>query len=80
MVGKSRFRGCIGKKEDRMDSFVLAETLKYLYLLFADKDDIPVNLDEFIFSTEGHPFPLTLSGHGVNSSRSVSGKFQIIII
>lgn len=61
-----------GKKEDRMDSFVLAETLKYLYLLFADKDDIPVNLDEFIFSTEGHPFPLTLSGHGVNSSRSVS--------
>ncbi|CAG9768168.1 unnamed protein product [Ceutorhynchus assimilis] len=60
-----------GKKEDRMDSFVLAETLKYLYLLFADKEDIPFNLDEFIFTTEGHLFPLTLSGH-VNSSKIIS--------
>lgn len=28
------------KKEDRMDSFVLAETFKYLYLLFSKKDEI----------------------------------------
>ncbi|KAL1502333.1 hypothetical protein ABEB36_007489 [Hypothenemus hampei] len=61
-----------GKKEDRMDSFVLAETFKYLYLLFADKEDIPINLDQFIFTTEGHLFPLTLSGHGANSSRGMS--------
>ncbi|KAF7265320.1 hypothetical protein GWI33_021304 [Rhynchophorus ferrugineus] len=61
-----------GKQEDRMDSFVLAETLKYLYLLFADKDDVPLNLDQFIFTTEGHLFPLTLSGHGVNCSVTVS--------
>lgn len=28
------------KKEDRMDSFFLAETLKYLYLLFSEKHEI----------------------------------------
>lgn len=28
------------KKEDRMDSFFLAETLKYLYLLFSNKNEI----------------------------------------
>ncbi|XP_050308914.1 ER degradation-enhancing alpha-mannosidase-like protein 3 [Anthonomus grandis grandis] len=61
-----------GNKEDRMDSFVLAETFKYLYLLFADKEDIPLKLDEFIFTTEGHLFPLALSGHGPNSSRTLS--------
>jgi mannosidase alpha-like ER degradation enhancer 3 len=26
--------------EDRMDSFVLSETLKYLYLLFAKPEDL----------------------------------------
>lgn len=57
-----------------MDSFVLTETFKYLYLLFADKEDVPVNLDEFIFTTEGHLLPLALSGHGSNASRIGSGK------
>ncbi|XP_060521130.1 ER degradation-enhancing alpha-mannosidase-like protein 3 [Cylas formicarius] len=57
-----------GKQEDRMDSFVLAETFKYLFLLFADKADVVVDLDEFIFTTEGHLFPLTLAGHGTNGT------------
>ncbi|XP_030766137.1 LOW QUALITY PROTEIN: ER degradation-enhancing alpha-mannosidase-like protein 3 [Sitophilus oryzae] len=61
-----------GKQEDRMDSFVLSETLKYLYLLFADKEEVPLNLDEFIFTTEGHLFPLTLSGRGVNFTKVTS--------
>ena len=46
---------------DRMDSFVLAETFKYLYLLFSDKDDLLVDVDEYIFSTEAHFLPLFLS-------------------
>jgi len=33
--------------------FFLAETMKYLYLLFAPDDVIP--LDEFVFNTEAHP-------------------------
>lgn len=49
-----------GRKEDRMDSFVLAETFKYLFLLFSEKDDLLINLDEFIFTTEGHLLPLNL--------------------
>lgn len=40
-----------------MESFFLAETLKYLYLLFDDdKTDIP--LDKYVFNTEGHPLPI----------------------
>ncbi|RZB39048.1 ER degradation-enhancing alpha-mannosidase-like protein 3 [Asbolus verrucosus] len=58
------------KQEDRMDSFVLSETLKYLYLLFADKEDLILNLDEFIFTTEGHLLPLTLAGYNVTKTVS----------
>jgi mannosidase alpha-like ER degradation enhancer 3 len=58
------------KQEDRMDSFVLSETLKYLYLLFADKEDLILNLDEFIFTTEGHLLPLSLAGY--NGNKTVS--------
>ncbi|KZT74450.1 glycoside hydrolase family 47 protein [Daedalea quercina L-15889] len=40
--------------EDRMESFVLSETLKYLYLLF--DEDNPVHRDDsnYVFTTEGH--------------------------
>lgn len=44
-----------------MDSFVLAETFKYLYLLFAESDDLIINIDEYLFTTEGHLLPLYLS-------------------
>ena len=39
---------------DRMESFWMAETLKYFYLTFAEPD--VVSLDEFVFNTEAHPF------------------------
>jgi hypothetical protein len=35
-------------------SFFLAETLKYLYLLFSTPDTI--SLDTYVFNTEAHPF------------------------
>jgi mannosidase alpha-like ER degradation enhancer 2 len=41
------------EKLDRMDSFFLAETLKYLYLLFAPDSAFP--FDEDTFNTEAHP-------------------------
>lgn len=47
--------------EDRMDSFVLAETFKYLYLLFTDDSDLLVDIDSFVFTTEGHLLPLSLA-------------------
>jgi mannosyl-oligosaccharide alpha-1,2-mannosidase len=40
--------------EDKMESFWLAETLKYFYLIFSAPDMI--SLDEFVFNTEAHPF------------------------
>lgn len=39
-----------------METFYLAETLKYLYLLFAPVDTVP--LDKFVFNTEAHPLPI----------------------
>ncbi|KAI1384895.1 glycoside hydrolase family 47 protein [Hypoxylon trugodes] len=41
---------------DNMESFWLAETLKYLYLLFSPNDFIP--LTEVVFNTEAHIFPV----------------------
>lgn len=43
------------RKRDNMESFWLAETLKYLYLLFDEDNKIP--LDQYVFNTEAHPFP-----------------------
>ncbi len=40
-------------KADRMESFFLAETLKYLYLLFAQPDAL--DLTKMVFNTEAHP-------------------------
>jgi len=34
----------------------LAETLKYLYLIFAD--DSLISLDDYVFNTEAHPLPI----------------------
>ncbi|KAG0668630.1 alpha mannosidase-like protein [Maudiozyma exigua] len=50
-----------GEVQDRMESFVLSETLKYLYLLFDEDNEIHRNRDNIIFSTEGHPLWLTPS-------------------
>ena len=42
------------QQNDNMESFFLAETLKYLYLLFSTPDVI--SLDTYVFNTEAHPF------------------------
>ncbi|KAF5021837.1 hypothetical protein F66182_6130 [Fusarium sp. NRRL 66182] len=43
------------KVRDNMESFWLAETLKYFYLLFSPADVLP--LDKIVINTEGHPLP-----------------------
>ncbi|KAK5659185.1 hypothetical protein OQA88_1275 [Cercophora sp. LCS_1] len=43
-------------QEDYMESFWLAETLKYFYLAFSPPDVI--SLDDYVFNTEAHPFRL----------------------
>ncbi|RPB21474.1 seven-hairpin glycosidase [Terfezia boudieri ATCC MYA-4762] len=42
------------RQTDSMESFWLAETLKYYYLLFSEPELI--SLDEWVFNTEAHPF------------------------
>ncbi|KAL4066005.1 glycoside hydrolase family 47 protein [Scleroderma citrinum] len=41
---------------NEMPSYFLAETLKYLYLLFLDEEVI--SLDKWVFNTEAHPLPV----------------------
>lgn len=40
-----------------MESFFLSETVKYLYLLFADEEHA-FNRGNYVFNTEAHPFPV----------------------
>ena len=41
------------EKGDLMPSYFLAETLKYLYLLFAPPETL--DFDSVVFNTEAHP-------------------------
>ncbi|KAM3361812.1 mannosyl-oligosaccharide 1,2-alpha-mannosidase MNS3 isoform X1 [Capsicum galapagoense] len=44
------------RRRDKMETFFLGETLKYIYLLFSNSTTIP--LDEYVFNTEAHPIPV----------------------
>jgi len=50
-----------GHKDDRMESFFLAETLKYFYMLFSPDSVMPITPDAngnyWVFNTECHPLP-----------------------
>lgn len=61
-----------GERSDRMESFFLGETVKYLFLLF--DPDHPLNkLDApFVFSTEGHP--LIIPSHTKATRRQGSSR------
>ncbi|XP_055117081.1 mannosyl-oligosaccharide 1,2-alpha-mannosidase IC isoform X3 [Symphalangus syndactylus] len=51
--------------DNKQQSFFLAETLKYLYLLFSE-DDL-LSLEDWVFNTEAHPLPVN---HSDSSGRS----------
>ncbi|KAJ1674526.1 hypothetical protein EV182_003103 [Spiromyces aspiralis] len=57
-VNKGRSAGYVNGQE----SFVYAETLKYLYLIFADPSVI--SLDDYVFNTEAHPFTRNITFDG----------------
>ncbi|AQK45940.1 mannosyl-oligosaccharide 1,2-alpha-mannosidase MNS1 [Zea mays] len=54
-----------GEKDNMMQSFFLAETLKYLYLLFSPPSVI--SFDEWVFNTEAHPLRIA----PVNYNKSI---------
>lgn len=47
--------------DDRMESFFLAETLKYLYLI-QDPDNF-IDLSKYVFNTEAHPMKIFTDSH-----------------
>ncbi|HEX4438894.1 MAG TPA: glycoside hydrolase family 47 protein [Thermoanaerobaculia bacterium] len=53
------------KKGDLMPSYFLAETLKYLYLLFAPEETLDLNA--VVFNTEAHPLQRTRAAGGSNA-------------
>lgn len=58
-----------GEMQDRMETFVLSETLKYLYLLFDEDNEIHHTRDNVVFSTEAHPMwisPSTMRNYTQN--------------
>ncbi|XP_067390038.1 mannosyl-oligosaccharide 1,2-alpha-mannosidase IC isoform X1 [Emydura macquarii macquarii] len=52
--------------DNMQQSFFLAETLKYLYLLFCE-DDV-LSLEDWVFNTEAHPLPVTHTNFKVKAS------------
>ncbi|KAM1657885.1 mannosyl-oligosaccharide 1,2-alpha-mannosidase MNS1-like [Malus sylvestris] len=60
-----------GDKDNMMQSFFLAETLKYLYLLFSPSSVI--SLDEWVFNTEAHPIKI-MARHDADTSDKANGK------
>ncbi|KAJ3193717.1 hypothetical protein HK101_004303 [Irineochytrium annulatum] len=54
-----------GQQDDKMESFFYAETLKYLFLLFAEDDVLP--LEHYVLNTEAHP--LSIRGKGMRANR-----------
>lgn len=67
------------KQEDHMESFFLAETVKYLWLLFdlaAGSDNLVENGPyKYVFSTEGHLLPATPQISLVKERCSYIGSF-----
>lgn len=72
-----------GEHSDRMESFFLSETVKYLYLLFdgdADSSRLNRRLGNFVFSTEGHPFWYSrqvLQHAGLHNFNQSNGKTSV---
>ncbi|KIO33955.1 glycoside hydrolase family 47 protein [Tulasnella calospora MUT 4182] len=63
-----------GEQEDRMESFALSETLKYLYLLFDEENPLHTLDSNFVFTTEGHVLPLPRRYLRRSSSATGSSK------
>merc|ERR1712048_389566 len=43
---------------DQMDSYYLSEMFKYLYMIFAEEEDIPIDLSDLVITTEAHFVPV----------------------
>jgi hypothetical protein len=76
------------KKEDRMESFFISESLKYLFLLFDEDNRINKEFTNSLFTTEGHFLILPHSVYHIkeyenashlNSEANVKGKCPYMV-
>ena len=58
-----------GEKSDRMESFFLGETAKYLYLLLDDGHPLNSFDAAYVFTTEGHPLIIPRAGSGKKQAK-----------
>ncbi|KAI9717582.1 MAG: alpha mannosidase-like protein [Chrysothrix sp. TS-e1954] len=65
-----------GELKDRMESFFLGETAKYLFLLFEPSHPLNHLDDALVFTTEGHPLLLPRQTKSTSTSRTKSLKFE----
>jgi hypothetical protein len=71
--GFASMRNVLTKElEDRMPSFFLAETLMYLYLLFDPANEL--HKGRYLFSTEGHPLPMSAQIRAAFGGQSRFGR------
>ena len=67
--------------DDHMTSFFLAETLKYLYLLFDDDNWLNAHSDAYVLTTEAHLIPLSTAFSAVAPAaapaRGLSGRAHV---
>lgn len=63
-----------GVKDNMMQSFFLAETLKYLYLLFSPPSVI--SLDEWVFNTEAHPLKIVTRHDDGETSKGLARQLK----
>ncbi|KAI6003911.1 glycoside hydrolase family 47 protein [Pisolithus albus] len=61
-------------RDDRMESFALSETLKYLYLLFDEDNRLHNDDSHYVFTTEGHI--LTLPKHVLRPMSSARRRMR----
>ncbi|KAL3684934.1 hypothetical protein R1sor_002956 [Riccia sorocarpa] len=64
------------RRRDKMETFFLGETLKYLYLLFSDRSVLP--LDKYVFNTEAHPLPIIVptSANGRRNKQTLRSRLK----
>ncbi|KAL8885601.1 MAG: hypothetical protein Q9215_006562 [Flavoplaca cf. flavocitrina] len=61
-----------GERSDRMESFFLSETAKYLFLLFEPEHPLNKIDAPFVFNTEGHPLILPRANNSLRTPNRAS--------
>jgi len=68
-----------GEKSDRMESFFLGETAKYMYLLYDDGHPLNSLDASYVFTTEGHPLIIPRKRQGRKGPRRTPKIKELVV-